>query len=351
MKKNIIIISVVFVLLGSVIYTLKGNKQAIQQEISDAERTYDYIAVKVQKILFSDIESNISASGRLSPYNELNILSEVNGKILKINKEKGQSVSKGETLAIVDPEIYKAQYESAKAQYNKLEKDLKRYEKLVEKEAITKNELEKARLGVVQAKSQMIIAKKNYDNTYIQSPISGIINNDFIEIGEFIAPGKSLYEVVNTNKLKLNTTVGESDVMNIHIGDQAKVSISLYPNTSFDASVNAVAENADNYYRYNIELILDNSSEKKLKGGMYAEVSFPSKKRQGLMVDRNAIVGGLKNPKVFVAEDSMAKKRSVTIGFTNDKYVEIKSGLNLGDQVIVSGQINLKEGTKIKVIE
>lgn len=351
MKKNFLIIGAIAAVFLLIVFTLKGNMAAIEEEVNDSKRTYEYIPVKVQQTSYKELTSSIHTNGRMLPSEELNVLAEVNGKIVKVLKEKGSKVKKHETLCVIDPEVYLAQYEAAKASYEKISKDLKRYEKLVKSEAISVNDLEKAKLNCTQAKSQMIIAKKNYENTSIKSPINGMVNDDKVEMGAYVGGGSNLYELVNTNKLKINTTVGESEIMSITPGVKALISTNVYPQHKFEATVNAVAEKADKYYRYNIELTLENSEEFPLKGGMYAEIEFPGIKRNSLVIDRNAISGSLKNAKVFVVENNKALPKEITIGYANDHIVEVISGLNPGEDVITSGIINLRAGTQVKVIK
>ncbi|MFA8299661.1 MAG: efflux RND transporter periplasmic adaptor subunit [Hyphomicrobiales bacterium] len=350
MKKIIITLSVL-IILGAIGFTLSANKEAMNAAVVESQKTSKHIAVKVEESKYSIISKDIKGVGRLAPYTNLTINSETQGKIIKIVKEQGDKVRKGDLLAKVEDVVPNAQYIAAKAQYEKLAKDLERFEKLVKKEAITKSQLEEVRMGAAQAKSQMIIAKQNLDNTNIRSLVNGKINKDYVEYGSLISPGAKLYEIVNIDKLKLNTTCSEKEVLSLQIGQVVDIRTNVYSDVKFQGKIRSIAENADNYYRYPVEVIVNNNETKPLKGGMFAEVYFPSKDEKVLTINRKAIVNSVKDPVVYVVKDNKAARTPIKVGVVSDDIVEVISGINKGDQVIISGMINLHDGREVSIIK
>lgn len=110
---------------------------------------------------------------------------------------------------------------------------------------------------------------------------------------------------------------------------------------------------ADNAFTYNVEIEVVNPKQSPLLGGMHARASFTFVSNQeGLTVPRKTIAGSLQDPSVFVvANDSIAELRHITLGEIYGDRVEVKTGLKSGDKVVLTGQLNLSEGTKVQVVE
>jgi membrane fusion protein (multidrug efflux system) len=100
-----------------------------------------------------------------------------------------------------------------------------------------------------------------------------------------------------------------------------------------------------------VEIELANDRAKPLRAGMYGTVTFEfSKEREAILASRKSITGSIKDPHVFVVENGKAILRPVVTGTVTDNEVEILSGLNPGDMVIVSGQVNLENGSPVTMI-
>ena len=94
-----------------------------------------------------------------------------------------------------------------------------------------------------------------------------------------------------------------------------------------------------------------NNSKTHLRSGLYAEVDFPVKNQSKVIIPKASIVGSMESPVVFIAQNGKAIKRTLIIGQSNDKQVEVLSGLSANEQVIVSGQLNLKDGDDINIVK
>src|SRR5690606_26838010 len=141
------------------------------------------------------------------------------------------------------------------------------------------------------------------------------------------------------------------EVLNGNVGDQVDLEVNSYPDTKFTGEVMAVAAKADAALKYDVEIVLVNSQEKPLKAGMYATDHFDFQHPvQKLYLDRDALVGSIQNPEVYTITDSTARLRQITIGEVRDEMVEVISGLQAGEKVVLTGQINLQEGTRVNVI-
>ena len=317
-----------------------------------ASRTSEAIPVVLTEPKVSKIDRSFAVNGTFSPFQSLTLLSETQGQVIKLNKRKGDKVKAGEVLAQVEDEVIRANVITAKANFEKSKKDLERFEKLASGDAITKRQLEEVRLGFENAQAQLITARQRLEKARIVAPISGVINESYIEIGSFLNPGTKLFDIVNVDKLKLNTKVSEREVLLIEQGEKAKVKADVMPEKAFEGKVTAIGASADKSLKYDVEIEVKNANETPLRAGMYGTAFFEvADTRDALLIEREAIATSLQNPKVYVVKDQKAYLKEVTIGVVTNDKVEITEGLAAGEKVVRSGQINLKEGTAVSVLK
>ncbi|HNW57503.1 MAG TPA: efflux RND transporter periplasmic adaptor subunit [Bacteroidales bacterium] len=348
---RIIALAVLVAVVLLVAFKLKGNKQRVHDEVAFSQRKVENIPVSIETVKKGTLSENVVASGTLEASEFLNLVSETQGKIIKIYKEKGDRVAAGDVIAKVDDEVIAANVLTAEANYSQFEKDVERLTRLSEENAVTKRDLEQANIGLKKAKADLITAKKALNNTSIKAPISGYINNDFITEGQLLGGGSPVCEIVNNNRLKLNIKVSENEVYKIKVGQAVVVNLSVFPDKKFTGKISAIAEKADAVLKFNVEITLDNDVNAHLKSGLYAEVELPVTNEEKLLISKIAIVESMERPVVYVASNGKAVRRTLIIGQSNNEQVEVLSGLSDGDQVIVSGQLNLKDGDDIKIIQ
>jgi RND family efflux transporter MFP subunit len=155
------------------------------------------------------------------------------------------------------------------------------------------------------------------------------------------------------NTLKANVSVPESQVLNIKKGQKAVITSQSYPGEHFTGIVNYVSPKGDDNHNYTVQLSIANTSSMQLKAGLYVEIQFTVAKinQSLLMINKNALADGVKNPVVFVFKNGVVKKRKLVTGTEQGDYIEVKSGLSTGELVVTSGQINLSDGSKAQIIQ
>ncbi len=350
MKKLIYIIVVVLV-IGAIAFTLSNNKKEMAQTAAIAEQTSDAIPVVMTEAKNENIDKSFTAQGTLQPVQDLTLLSETQGQVLKIYKQNGDNVKAGELLAQVENQTLRAEVMRADASYTKAKRDMERFTNLAEGDAITQRQLEDARLGLNNAEANLIVARKRLADTSIKSPINGKINQKFIEVGSYLSNATQLFNIVNVSKLKLNVRVPESQVLLVKEGQKVKVKAEAATSETFEGIVKAIAAKAGASLNYEVEIEVKNPSDEMLKAGMYGTAFFEvPDQRVALVIARDAIVGSLQSPQVYVVKDQKAYLQKITIGNVSGDQVEVTNGLQEGQKVVQSGQINLQNGTKVTVL-
>ena len=158
-------------------------------------------------------------------------------------------------------------------------------------------------------------------------------------------------DVVDISKLKFDVNVAENDVFRMKVGDKVEVTTEVYPGVIFDGKIATISDKGDEAHTYPVEVDLYNSKQHPLKAGMFGTVNFvASTKGEALMIPREALIGSVKNPKVFVVDNNKARLVDLVIGRTYDNYLEVLSGLKDGQTIVINGQNNLGENSKVKII-
>lgn len=134
-------------------------------------------------------------------------------------------------------------------------------------------------------------------------------------------------------------------------GDKVKITTDIYPGTEFTGSISFISPAGDEAHNYPVEIEIPNSSKYPLKSGTFVKVSLNiDSDRNGLFIPRAALMGSIKDAKVYIAENGKAKLKKITIGNSNEESLEVIDGLAGTEKIIVSGQVNLTNNKPIKIV-
>lgn len=309
-------------------------------------KTSESIPVRTQVIKKTENEISFTSNGTFKPSQELTLKSEASGKVVKIYKEKGAYVRKGDVIAKLDDELLQSELAIAEVKLRQNKKDLGRYENLAGTEAITEKQLEDIRNAAKMSESEVKMIKKRLANTVITAPISGYINEDYIEIGTLMSPGMEVADIVNVQPLKLVVNVSELEIARISKGDEVSVKVGVLPENDFRGKVSFTSNKGDASLRYEVEIELDENNDQ-IKPGMFAYASFNYPAENAIMIDRKALVSGVKNPEVFVVENGKAVLKEIKLAQIGENKLLLLDGLKEGEKLVTSGLINLKDGTAV----
>jgi membrane fusion protein (multidrug efflux system) len=349
-SKKILIPLIILILVALAVYRLNLNRQQFRDDAALASRTVAEVPVKTAPARTGTVNKQVSTTGTIAANQELIVLSETQGKIKKIHKQVGDPVRKDEVIVEVDDETIAANLLVAEANYDQKSRDVERMERLEQGNAIAKHDLEQARNELKEAEANLITARKAVRDTKIKAPIPGVINKRLVETGEFISGGTPVCEIVNTSTLKIWIKIPEKDIFKLTKGLPVEIRLQAFPEKTFTGKINAIGEKADNSMKFDVEVTMANPEGKqRLKAGLFAEVHIPVEASETIIIEKTALVGSMKNPVVFVAEGDHAVRKTIITNESDDKYIEVSSGIKEGEQVIVSGQINLNDGDRIKI--
>lgn len=351
-KKVILSILSVLVLIILIVLRLAANKKSFDQEIQMVSESTITIPVITEKVAQKEITREYSVNGSFVASQEIAITSEIQGKIASVTVETGDQVSSGQVLATLNKDVVSAQLETAVFNLSKAEKDLQRNEQLLKTGGVTTQQYEQSRQTAMDAKASLASIKNQMENSTIKAPFDGIITKRYSEKGAFIATGTTLFDLVKINKIRLRIMLTASEIQGVKKGDHVKISIENHPEILAVGTVYTLNVKADASKRYEVEVEMDNKINQPIKPGMYGTAIFSDlTKKSTLTIPRKAIAGSIKDPEVYIVKGDSVLLRKISINPYNEKEFAVLEGLNQGDLVVVSGQINLVNGSKIKLIQ
>lgn len=327
------------------------------------------IPVKVEKVKRGILSRGLNYKGTVLPWQRANIGPDTAGRIDRIYKKPGDIVSKDALLAELDTTTLKLQANQAeaalavaRAAYKDALLNHERLQKLYEKNAISQMQLEKAALALEAADTQQKSAEAGLNSvkhmlnmSYMRAPFAGIITSKNMEEGDMINPmmGSSMgnsgvLTLMDLKKVKITLDVPTEDIEKINIGQKCMVKVDTYPDEIFEGEIYSRNLAADTISKtFKVEVKVDNP-DIKIKAGVFAEVKIEiSSKANVPMLPISALIEQDNNAYVVLYNEGIAKYKNIKVGQRNNESFEILEGLQEGEQVVVEGNYDLKEGTLI----
>jgi len=216
------------------------------------------------------------------------------------------------------------------------------------KKPYTEHDLELARASVQQAQAAAEMAEIALAETRVISPIDGVVSEKLQSVGALVSPQTPILSVISSD-VEMVLGVDESQIGQIGEGQKAEITVAAYPGTVFPAKVVLVGPSADPRTRTFTVKVRPDDQSGKLKAGMFAQVSIVTQEKENaVLVPKEAVVTRSGQSVVFVVKEDVVEQRVVQIGLKKSGMVEITGGLKAGEEVVVSGNNDLKDGDKIR---
>ncbi len=338
-------------------------------------------AVIITKPEIKKFAESFDSSSTTKAFKTATIAPKVSANIVKFYVQEGDKVKAGQALAQLDKTDYmigknaaEAQVQAAEAQvmqaeaaFDKMSNDYERYKKLKEQGSVSESDFEsiesgykQTEAGLAAAKSQVEMAKSslnNYNNqlayTTIKAPFNGFISMKRGEIGEMASPAMPMFEIVQSDKLKVELYISELEIYGVTKDSTAEISFDAYPDKKEIAKVNYINSKVDSATSsVKVEFIFDNK-DLFYKPGMTVRARITLPEKEHLVVPRNSIftrdneVGTV----YYKTEDNKVYSKNVTMGGSVEGYSIIRNGLEGNEEIVVGGGRQLEEGQAVTVIE
>lgn len=352
MKRTIITLLVIVAAGAGIYYILQQNKAKNDAETAAVAETNAAVAVRIDTARISQMDLEYLANGTFMPKQEVTVSAETGGRVVRVLVDEGSHVSAGQTLAVVEADKLNVNVADAQASYNNAQATLERYENALSTGGVTQQQVDQMRLQFENAKNNLRSAELTAGDVTIKTSVAGIVNSRQIEPGAFVSPGTAAFDIVNVSTLKLRVNVDEKNVAGLKVGQNVNVRASVYRDKEFTGKIIFIAPKSDGSLNFPVEIEIANNPNNELRAGMYGTAVFGAGGTANtLVVPRTAFVGSVSDNRVFVLEDGKAVAKNVVSGRSFGDRIEVISGLEDGQSVIVSGQINLSDQTPVEIIK
>jgi RND family efflux transporter MFP subunit len=350
--KRIISIVAVLAVVALVAFRLVSNKKAIDEKNKLPDNTGVTVAVNAAPVQNRISQRNLSLVGTVAANQVIDVKAEVQGKLLSLNVDLGDVVRKGQVIGRIDNQLQQLAVRNAEQQLADARQNVERYKNLFEGGAATQAQLDQYRLAFENATNQLAQARKQLANAVVIAPISGQIAQKAVEAGAFLNLGAAIVTLVDVSRLKVRLNVAENDVYALKPGDPVNITATVFPGVTYPGKITFISPAGDEAHNYPVEVSFANQAKNQLKAGTYVDITFNRKSQAAtLQIPRETLVGSVKNAQVYVVgDDNTARLRKVTIGADNGDYLEVREGLQEGERVVTTGQINLTDSTRVNII-
>lgn len=351
-RRIILPILIGIVLLFVVISKLGSNKEKMDANAAITDQKMTIFPVTIAKPTMETVSQDFELNGNFIPDHQLSFVSETAGRVRTLSIENGDHVKEGQVIATLDNEQIRIDLALAKTTLDKAKSDLEKYERMVVSGAVNKQQVEEMRMTMNTADAKVKTLQRDLKLTTIVSPISGVVSNVTIEKGSYLSPGTAIADIVDIKSLKMSVKLLDVQVVRVNVGQAVNIVPDLYAQSVIPGKVVSVSPQADGSKKFDTEIRFTNPSKTPLKSGMTGKVKFTfGGTKEALTIPIKCLVGSIKDPKVFVVQGGKAKLTKIEIGAVDDDKLEIVSGLTQGMQVVKTGQLNIDNGSKVKIIK
>lgn len=346
-KKLATVILVIAALCGLFWWQQHRSSEPLRQ---DSAYSLD-VPVTVVPVRKAVVRDSLTLTGTAEAFRDVEVFSETGGLVRKVLAEVGDRKASGDVLFVVDDELQQSALKKATAAFEKADLDHTRYRNLFREGAVSPSGLEAVRLKREEAEADLIEARRKYRDTRIKAPVSGTVSMKSLDEGEMVQPGMKVANLVDLSQVRIRFFLSEREVQGIAPGYPLEIRGADGTGPVLRGRVGSVSGKAGRDRTFEAEAVLPNFAHSPLRAGMFVRVILAGKEsREALVVPRTALAGSIVKPEVYVVRKGIARLRKVTAGREFQEHLEILGGLAAGEQVVTSGQNELQEGTKVKVI-
>jgi len=290
-------------------------------------------------------------SGPVAPVRGTFLSAQESGPVVAIPVGKGEAVTKGKIILELERDILKAELEAAKAALAMQAYNVDKVRQLHEAGKVSRIELLTAESNYTQAKSVTGVLQERYDRAGIRAPFDGVVVDRYVELGQLVTPGQRVVRILDPYTLKLEAYLTDTQVQWVTVGEPATIKMGEARDTASGA-VSWVGFEADRMTgKFKVEIEIPNSDLKYHSGVIGRARIGKNLVSNVVAIPRDAVLPGRVGPTAFVVVGDRAVLRRLELGADQGLMVVVESGLEKGEQLVVRGHRDLRDGSLVRVTE
>ncbi len=352
MKRPIVFVALVAVVAaagGAVWYSKHKHEAAPAATAANVV----YVPVSVSEVQVARMVNRVTSFGNLVPQRTVNIVPNEAGQLIKILFKDGQIVETGTALAVMDNRIAQAQVQSSQAQYEADVLNLKRTESLANRSLDSTRNLEQAQSKAAVSQADLLINQRKLDALTLRAPFPGTLGAHNVDEGAYLNVGQTIVRLDDTSQLEIEFRMPSSVAPQMKDGMPIHVRL---PGREDDDDIVGKLSFIDPVVSTDSRSILLRAlvpnKRSMLRPGLFVHVRLDLDAHDNaIVVPVSAVLLELSGSYVFVVDDkNIAKRRLVETDLSDDKMIEITSGLKKGERVVTVGQFRLSDGDAVKIV-
>lgn len=307
--------------------------------------------VEAVPVKIGSVARTVTAVGSLLSNESVVIRPEIVGRIAEIAFQEGQHVTKGTVLVRLDDSIARATLAQAQASIAFSRAELSRADQLVRQNTGPLRTREQAAAKLQADEAAVQLAKAQLDKQVLTAPFDGVLGLRKVSVGDFVQSGKDIVNLEAIDTLKLDFRVPEMFLSAVKIGQTLKVAVDAFSGRSFDGQVYAIDPLVDVNGRAVVVRARVANPDGALRPGLFARVALTlTVVPDAVLIPEQAIVAFGKEQFVFKVADGKVAQTKVVLGERRNAEVEITQGLKAGDVVVTAGQLKIRDGAPVAVV-
>lgn len=316
-----------------------------------AEEQAAAVPVEVAAVERRTVSAYIETNGSLEAEKDVQIVARIAGPVVELKTEEGQFVRKGQLMARIDPREARAQVQIAEVALREVERAFGRARSTFEAKLISQADYDQALAAKEAAEATLAERKLQLGFTSIEAPFDAVVVERMVKLADNVTVNQELFRISDFDPLLCKIQVPEKELPRLHKGQPAYLTVEAWPQERFPARVlrlSPVVDAATGTVRVTLEV----EARDRLRPGMFASVFLEVDRHQNaLTIPKAALSLESLGDTVYVVNGELAARRPIELGFEEADIVEVLSGLDPQDRVIVVGQDGLSEGTPIRILE
>jgi membrane fusion protein (multidrug efflux system) len=327
---------------------------SINAEAKDEDAAEELVAIPVETatIRNADVAAYYSGTTTIESDEQAVVVSQITGVVLDINAEEGEYVEAGQLLVRVEPDRYRLEVERNEAALKRLETDYQRKKELYDRQLVSAEDFERVSAEYEAQKAQVGIARLDLKYTDIRAPISGVVSERMVRVGNLVGLHQPVYSITSYDPLLAVLHVPERELGVLRKGLDVTLRLDAFPQEEFKGEViriSPVIDPATGTFRVTTEV---RDPEKRVKPGLFGRVEILHDVRRDVpVIPRSAVIKEDEQTFVFVVgEDNNVSRRSIRTGYERNGEIEVIEGVVAGEIVVTAGKGSLSDGSKIEVV-
>ena len=310
------------------------------------------IAVEAAPAIATVYQEDLRSVGSLMSDESVQIASEIAGRIASFEFTEGQPVTAGDALIKLDDALAKAELMDAQARFELARSNRERAQALSKSGYVTGRAHDEAKADFETTQAALELAKVKLAKHIIRAPFDGIIGLRNASVGAYVSTGTSIVNLEKIDVLKIEFKLPEGALTQITMGQSVEVEVDALPGRTFSAEIYAVNPMVDvNGRALHVRARMKNPNLM-LRPGLFARVTVKGREsREVVVVPESAIVLRAGEAFVYVIENGKAVETKVTLGKREAGKVQVISGLHGDAIVVVAGQLRLRNGVAVEVVQ